>query len=130
MCKHGNHGECKECDQEEFYEAWWYLNEHPIFNICPLFLHDKTFKFSYFEESLSIDVVKVNPENLTIEDDETKNIKVQIWLECGEPFIEKESGDIHTYHNMDYDTGGDTFEEAIINLAEIIKLKIKEDDNG
>ena len=51
---------------------------------------------------------------------------MQIWLECGEPFEEKD-GSIQTYHNTDYDTGGDTFEEAVINLAEIVKNKTKEE---
>jgi uncharacterized protein YbjQ (UPF0145 family) len=57
-CKHGNFGECEECDQEEYYEAWWYLNEHPSFNFKIPFLTGDNFEFNYFNDSLVIDVVK------------------------------------------------------------------------
>ena len=111
---------------DKFHEAWWYLNECSIFDDTR-FLPE--FGDNYFANSLEIDVVKVNPLNSTIEDDESLNTKTEVWLECGEPYFDKELETILYYHTIEYDTGGDTFEEAIINLAEIIKLKIKEKDN-
>ena len=49
--------------------------------------------------------------------DETKNTKVEIWLEHGHYDVDWGA----CVHNIDLDCGGDTFEEAIIKLAELVK---------
>lgn len=113
----------------DFYEAWWYLNECQSFkatkeDLRKIGISDNLAKImseqtSYFSESLCIEVQKVNPENNTI-DDEKLNTKIEVWLECGSPFYNEITNTILTYHNWDWDCGGDTFEEAIINLANII----------
>jgi len=105
----------------DFYEAWWYLNELPLFN-DPRYPDD--LYVNTFEDSLCIEVQKVNPINSTIEDNEALNTKIEVWLECGEPYID-DNNNIGHYHNPNYDCGGDTFEEAIINLANIINDKHK-----
>jgi len=64
---------------------------------------------------LYIMVVKVNPLTNEVDDDQTKNTKTQVWLEVG-PWSEQ----YHT-HDWDLDCGGDTFEEAIIKLADLVK---------
>ena len=114
----------------DFYEAWWYLNECKSFQATEKdlrqigytgnFLKDVAENTSYFQESLIIEVQKVNPENDTIEEDEKLNTKTVVWLECGSPYYDENTKSILTYHNWDWDCGGDTFEEAIINLANII----------
>lgn len=87
-----------------FYEAWWYLLEHPIFK-------------GNFNLCLDIDVVKVNPETLAIDDDKDKNTLIQVWLECGEYCKEC------LVHDVDLDCGGNSFEEAIVELARLVKRK-------
>jgi hypothetical protein len=99
---------------KDFYEAWWFLYEHPEFNDV------KNYQYS-FGNCLDIDVQKVNPKTRRIEDDESLNTHTEVWLECGgfikdEHFKEK----IHC-HDIDLDCGGDTFEEAIIKLANLVK---------
>ena len=86
----------------EFYDAWEFLLEHKMFN-------------RYFRDILYIMVVKVNPETCEVDDDNSKNTKTEVWLECG-PW----SADYNT-HDWDLDCGGDTFEEAIIKLANLVK---------
>ena len=86
-----------------FYDAWMFLSDHKIFN-------------GLFECGLYTVVVKVNPQTNEIDDDPSKNTKVQVWLEHG-PY----EGFEHT-HDINLDCGGDTFEEAIIRLAELVKL--------
>ncbi len=84
-----------------------------------------------FHKSLDIDVVKVNSENSTIEDDDLLNTKTQVWLEAGEPYSGDESGIpgvdpeevFFNSHNIDYDCGGDTFEDAIIKMANLVYEK-------
>jgi hypothetical protein len=93
----------------DFYTAWNFLNEHKMFN-------------GLFCNCLWTEVVKVNPENNTIEDDKSKNTKTQVWLEHG-PW-EEEWGSCT--HDIDLDCGGDTFEEAIINLATLVKKYYKD----
>ena len=85
-----------------FHEAWEFLLEHKMFQ-------------RHFRDLLYIMVVKVNPLTNEVDDDQTKNTKTQVWLEVG-PWSEQ----YHT-HDWDLDCGGDTFEEAICELAELVK---------
>ena len=89
----------------EFYNAWTFLVNHKMFN-------------GRFEKDLWFDVVKVNPDTKEIDYlDEAKNTKVEIWLEHGHYDVDWGA----CVHNIDLDCGGDTFEEAIIKLAELVK---------
>lgn len=90
--------------KNEFYKAWWYLVNHRLFN-------------NDFIGCLDTEVVKVNPITNSVDDNNSKNTKVQIWLECG-PW-DKEC----RVHDIDLDCGGDTFEEAIIKLAYLVRDK-------
>lgn len=89
-----------------FYKAWNYLNNHKIFN-------------NDFMGCLDIGVAKVNPKTNSIDNSFNKNTKVEVWLECG-PW-DKEC----RIHDIDLDCGGNTFEEAIVKLADLVKNKYK-----
>lgn len=86
---------------DNFYEAWWFLLEHEMFK-------------DNFQKCLDIDVVMVNPETKSIDDNERLNTETRIWLECGE-YNEK-----YLTHDLDLDCGGETFEIAIIKLANLV----------
>ena len=88
----------------DFYTAWKFLENHKMFN-------------NLFNCGLWTQAVKVNPKTNAIDSDPTKNTKVQIWLEHG-PY-DAEWGS--TTHDLDLDCGGDTFEEAIIELARLVQ---------
>jgi hypothetical protein len=115
---------------KDFYEAWWWLNTSEIFwhKDFETFLKDGSsldrdeegnLEYNKFKESLCVEVQKVNPKTCKIDDTAELNTKIEIWLECGEPY--EKNGKFHSwYHNWQYDCGGDTFEEAIINLANIV----------
>ena len=90
----------------DFYSAWQFLETHKIFN-------------DEFNNGLWTQVVKVNPETNAIDIDTSKNTKVQIWLEHG-PYDKEWGG---CTHDLDLDCGGDTFEEAIIELAKLVEEK-------
>jgi len=113
--------------KDKFHEDWIWLRDHPHFKEP-----NNKYSISYFEHGLLIEVVKVNPDTLEIDDDKTKNTKVQVWLECGGPVIDEEDGTClfgETYHDWKLDTGADTFEQAIINLAELVKKEYGEYKN-
>ena len=97
----------------DFYTAYQFLYNHPIFQEEVNYNND-IWNESHFQQCLDIDVVKVNPETLNIDDDETKNTKAQIWLECGH--YDKEC----RWHDIELDCGADTFELAIIELANLV----------
>lgn len=89
-----------------FYDAYHYLEDHKIFQ-------------GRFLEGLYVEVVKVDPETNCIEDDSARNTKTQIWFEAG-PYLSEHDCWSHDY---DLDCGGDTFEEAIINLSKLVHEK-------
>lgn len=92
-----------------FYDAFYFLENHPIFN-------------GRFQEGLDIMVVKVNPETESIEDDRSKNTEVRVWLETG-PYLYDDPHGCKWCHDIDLDCGGHTFEEAVIELAKLVKKK-------
>jgi hypothetical protein len=73
-----------------------------------------------FQQALYIMVVKVNPETNAIDYDRSKNTKTQVWLESGAYVYDDIVDDYVSSHDIRLDTGGDTFEEAIINLANLV----------
>lgn len=97
----------------DFYEAYNWLEEHPIF----MYNYNGTPTKSMFNPCLVIQVIKVNPENLTIDDNVVINTKVQVWLECG-PYLQNND---QYAHDIYLDCGADTFELAIIELANNVK---------
>jgi hypothetical protein len=91
---------------DEFYDAYWFVNNHPAFT-------DGVFDQARFD----LTVVKVEPVSGRVQDDKTKNTQVEVWLETG-PF---EDGEY--MHDPDLDCGGETFEKAMITLAEKVLNK-------
>jgi len=98
---------------DDFYTAYKWLYDHPMFQ-KEIKFEGETWNESHFRECLDIDVVKINPEKEEIDKDESKNTQVEIWLECGEYHPK------HRVHDVELDCGGFTFEEAIINLANLV----------
>lgn len=89
----------------DFYSAWEFLNNHKVFGGC-------------FQDCYDIEVVKINPNTNEVDlENSRNNTKTQVWIECG-PW----APDCRTY-NEDLDCGGDTFEEAIIALALLVRAQ-------
>ena len=66
-------------------------------------------------------VSKVAPVTETIEDTKSRNTATWVWLECGA--VEAQEGLPATLcltHDYDLDCGAPTFEEAILQLAELV----------
>lgn len=123
---------CRAFEQEpwDFCNAYHYLDHHPAFwsfygdgRLSPeIRLHHKHLHRDWgINRAVSISVVKVDPVTGQIEDDETRNTLTEVWLEAGKIGWPREFTPEHTqdghWHDPDLDTGGETFEEAIINLA-------------
>lgn len=119
----------------DFYEAWWFLHGHPAFSPDD---------YWYFQRCLDIDVAKVDPVTRRIEGDIARNVHTEVWLECGRPYdrnapecVEErrcwndggsdaplsEADRFGASHDIDLDCGGDTFEQAIVVLANLVLQK-------
>ncbi len=80
----------------DFYESFLFLHDHPVF--C-----------NNFQDCLDISTYRKDPEEGKTERG------IGIWLECG-PYEEE-----YMVHDIRLDSEGDTFEEAIIELAEHVR---------
>lgn len=76
-----------------------------------------------FQGSVELTPQRVNPENSTIEVNEALNTKYEWWAEFSK--LDKISDEIET-HYWELDCGGDTAEEAINNLYNLVKDKYGE----
>ena len=89
---------------EKFYNEWWWLLENHEWAIPNLY----------------IEIAKVDPETRRIEDDQSRNTKIEFWLEGG-PFVKDDDVGVIKSHDYELDCGGDTFEEAIIKYAALVR---------
>lgn len=130
-----------ESNPLDFHAAVRFLETHPA-NTRELRVRGGVIHESFFWENLNIAVVKVDPKTKRIETkknpnwkknrkgkrpvDAARNTETNVWLEWG-PWVEAEelaaswgdgaTGDGASSHDWRVDTGGKTFEEAIVNLA-------------
>lgn len=104
----------------EFCEAHDFLKEHKMVKAyVKLDESSREYEVNNFYKCFDFNVVKVNPETGELEIEEDKlhlNTKTEVWLEFG-GWCEEENC---RYHDYDLDCGGDTFEEAIIKLANLV----------
>lgn len=106
----------------DFYEAYTFLSKHEMCK-SKLYVDGKLYShtINHFERCLDIAVVKVNADTLEIDDNEIENVKTQVWLEFGRAFLDLDKSEsVQFEHDMRLDCGADTFEEAIIELANLV----------
>ena len=122
---------------KDFHDTWNWLLDHPYYTdhehiewgigkgveVCPE---------SVFRRTLDIYVVKVNPISKRVSLNHTENTHTEIWLESGAWVKDLHMGWMAS-HDYELDCGGDTYEEAIMNLAQLVLTKYgdyeNEDDN-
>lgn len=110
-----------EEDLTDFYSAWRWLNEHPIFYRCTREFHERglTANRGILDGCVEVTPVKVNPVNLKRSEDPTKNTLLQFWVEVFARSLKPEECTIST-HDYECDTGGSSYEEAIVAVAKEI----------
>jgi hypothetical protein len=127
-----------ETNKREFKDvvtAWDWLNLHPAFDfeareivLSPkkkwmkkAGVREKTrvwFQDNTFAESLSVDFVRVNPQTGAIDNDDSKNTQIEVWLEAGGPVEDESLGKRYRVsHDYKLDCGGPTFEIALLQMA-------------
>lgn len=105
---------------EDFWVAWRWLNEHPIFYRCTREFHEKVLnnKRGILDGCVEVQPAKVNPETGECSEDATKNTKLEFWVEVF-PRSLKPEHDV-SLHDYECDTRGDTYELAIVAVAKEI----------
>lgn len=99
----------------DFYEAYNFLKEHEMTKTY-IDIGPHKHRVDHFYKCLDIDVTKVNPKTCEIDTNSELNTKTEVWLELGRWSEESNTA----YHDYDLDCGGDTFEEAVIKLANLV----------
>ena len=97
----------------DFPSAWWYLADHPKLEEHQVGIM----------QCLDIAVAKINPTTGKVDDDDSLNIAIEIWLEFGFPEYDKDLKMVVPVHDIDLDCGASFFEEAIIKLANLVERK-------
>ena len=125
-----------EQEPGDFYKAYHYLDSHPAFYYFHDYkaltpedrIHERQLEHDgLVRDSVTIMVVKCNPENSHIEEDETLNTKTEVWVELGKRGWPKHPTDPpttwdHHWHDVDLDCGADTYEQAIITAAILVHV--------
>jgi hypothetical protein len=119
-----------EADPDSFYNAWQYLDGHPIYwrlnaDRRPkqplLHMAHLEHENGFGSGGVWMSVAKVHPKTKRHTDDPALNTRTEVWLETGEwSWVVDESRHIglHThYHNYKLDCGGATYEEAVVKMA-------------
>jgi hypothetical protein len=95
----------------DFYTAWEFIRNHKISRF-------QEELWSNFPNCLEIEVVKVNPKTKEIDDDESLNTETNVWLEFCNDIREPKS--FVSCHWTELDCGAETFEKAIIKMANLV----------
>jgi hypothetical protein len=129
-----------ETEPRDFHNAWHYLNNHPIYwkfsqsrsDDRPPNHYSRLIHTHGISRCVDIDVVQVNPDTETIEEEEAKNTATRVWYETGQFDLlpreyEFDMRGQHQWHDWKIDGGAPTVEEAIIKLAHKIHKKYGND---
>lgn len=102
--------------KEYFHKIHLWLREHPGLNSVG------NIRVA-MQDNLNIEVVKVCPETGVRENDEKLNTEVRIMLETGPWQSDSGGGRFDGYwtHDPMLDCSGETFEDAIIRLSQLVK---------
>jgi hypothetical protein len=116
-----NRATAYEQNPGDFYTAWHWLQNHPIFwYFGPRRKHESTLCYDRgTDEGLEFRPAKVNPNTLRISNRRTKNTLLQMWVEVFPSSMHEDGRDLRL-HDVECDTGGATYEEALLKAAEEI----------
>lgn len=119
-----------EANPREFYNAYRWLNEHPVFYTFPYRMgQDLPQHERYLQddrgmyEGIEFTVVRVDPKTEAISEDQALNTEVRFWYEIclgqfNSPF---------RLHDTDLDNGAKTYEKAVVKAARAVHKRYGND---
>ena len=89
---------------------------------CEYLVHYFRFERDAFPENLDIFYAKVDGSQ-RVNEDRSKNVFVECWLEFGpiKQVVEDGRLVLRHFHDVDLDCGAPTFDEALVKLARLVK---------
>lgn len=117
-----------ERDPENLMNAWWWLQKHPIFWYFGKHQHEVSLCWELgVDEGLEFRPTLVDPETRRIEKPRSRNTHLEFWVEVFPASLRNREIRLHDY---ECDTGGDTYEEAIVKVAKEIYERHGHDRQG
>jgi hypothetical protein len=114
-----------EANPGSFYNAWHYLNNHPVFwtfgwvrdGRIPE-VHERELQHEYgFPEGIEISVTRVDPKIRSISQDPALNTRLEVWYELSVTPWPTDEHYPTRIHAVQGDGGARTYEKAIIKAA-------------
>jgi hypothetical protein len=110
-----------EEEPDSFWNAWWWLQKHPIFWYFGRMLaghppmHERNLcNDRGVDEGLEFRPAMVDPVTRRVEKPRSRNTQLEIWVEVFPTSFRNKDVRLH---DVDCDTGGDTYEQAVVNVA-------------
>ena len=101
----------------DFYTAWHWLQKHPIFWYFGKRRHESLLATDRgIHEGLEFEPAMVHPETQCISDVSADNTRLAVWVEVF-PASLQDGGRDGRLHDYECDTGGDTYEDAVVAVA-------------
>jgi hypothetical protein len=108
-------------EKPDFLNSWHWLNEHPVFYAFGDQFHERALDHSHgVQDGLEFMVVMVNPATDRISDNEAENTRLEVWVEVFPTSLSMPHGSKYRLHAYECDTGGATYEEAVVKMAQNI----------
>jgi hypothetical protein len=116
-----------EANPGDFYNAWHYLNNHPVFwtfgeprdGTVPE-VHERNLQHEYgmlFGNGIEVTVHRVDPKTRSVSDDPARNTRTEVWYELSLTHWPTHEHYPHRIHDYEGDGGAKTYEKAIVKAA-------------
>jgi hypothetical protein len=116
-----------EANPGDFYNAWKYLANHPVFwtfgplrDGKPPLVHERTLQHEYgmtFEPGIEISVHRVDPKTGRASDDDALNTRTGVWWELSLTHWPTHANYPVRIHDYAGDGGAKTYEKAVVKAA-------------
>jgi hypothetical protein len=116
-----------EANPRSFYNAWHYLNNHPVFwtfgeprdGEIPE-VHERNLQHEHgmtFGNGLEVTVHRVDPKTDSTSEDPARNTRTEVWYELSLTHWPTHPHYPHHIHDYEGDGGAKTYEKAIVKAA-------------
>lgn len=106
-----------EAEPDSFWRSWHWVQCHPVFWYFDHKRHESNLQWGRgTDEGLEIRPAMVDPNTRKVEKRKGRNTHLEIWAEVFPASMRQLGGGIRL-HDYECDTGGDTYEQAIVNVA-------------
>ena len=100
-----------------FVDKYYWIMDHPL---------NRVSEINFFQNEIDIQPQLVNPMTNEVDRDDSLNTKVEFWVEFSYFDVECEAN----AHDIEFDCGGDSYEEAVEALFQLVYDKFGDYNMG